>query len=787
VDSKPYQPPVPETNLHDEIDARARLIACMQDLIKGLGQANSDLAHELDIRRQMSGAPDDGHSLPENESLVITCGQNAVLSLPESGEWIHLPLPERNESSTELSQNHAASATGIRVSRWRPLPRLIQLSDMLADFPAARQAGLVGLAAEVVCLELARPILRNPDVKRHLKTGMFGVFVSDDSGIVRMLNQHFCRLTGRTPDELIGRSITQAPLSVERVDDQHSDDDPAADGLADLKIAEVWIRGGNDFRFPVKLYTQPISSETPGAGSVSVVMDMTDQQQHIEPLAGRERRYRRFFEEDLTGDYACTPDGRIITCNEAFARIFGFATVDEAVQCNLRQLHVSGEAADHFLESLRNHRNLNYFESVMRRSDGKQIHVIRNVNGRFNDEGELVEITGYVFDNTERKRQEESIRESQKMETVGRLAGGVAHDFNNLLLTIQGYASLLADQVPMDSEGQEAIQEIQKASDRAAVLTRQLLAFSRRQVLQPTKLNLNDTISSMSSLLQRMLGEDIELVAQLDADLGFIRADRAQLEQVLVNLSANARDAMPAGGRLTLTTANIDLRDTWFSFHDGPAPGDYVELSVQDNGVGMSDDVKLHLFEPFFTTKEQGKGAGLGLPSVYGIIKQSGGEIQAYSVYGEGSTFKIYLPRLDPEPDPEPPAKSEAAAREKTTILLVEDEEAVRMLIRKILTHSGFDVLEAVDGKQALSLMENHVGPKIPLLLTDLIMPHMNGRELYERLQTRFPEMEAIYMSGYTEDEFVKKGVMQEKVNFLQKPFNPKGLIEKITQVLEST
>ncbi len=775
-----------EANLHDEIDARARLMACMQDLIKGLGQANLDLAHQLGVRRQLAAELDDGEPSRENESLVITCGQNAVLSLPASGEWIPLPSPVQNEPEAAVSKENGSRPGRIFMSRWRPVPQLVELSRMLPAYPAARQAQLVALATEVVCQELARPILRSAFLKAHLRSGEFGMFVSDAEGVVRMMNRNFCKLAGRPVGELIGRSIMGPPLAAE---DRESGDGFGMETFADVKTTVVWITNGHDRRLPLKLFSRPISDKAPEAGSVSVVMELTGEQEQLETLASRELRYRRFFEEDVTGDYSCTPDGRIIACNPAFARMFGFSSVEEAAKCNLRQLHTSGEAADDCLDALKRHRRLSCLETEMRRVDGKRIHVIRNVHGTFDRQGELTGIIGYVFDNTERKLSEDNVRESQKLESVGRLAGGIAHDFNNVLLTIQGYAGLLADRGGMDSDGQEAVEQIQKASDRAAVLTRQLLAFSRRQVLQPTRLDLNEIISGMSSLLQRMLGDDIELVAQLDAGLGAVRADRAQLEQVLVNLAANARDAMPAGGRLTLTTANADLRDTWFSFHDGPAPGDYVELSVHDNGAGMSDEVKRHLFEPFFTTKEQGRGAGLGLPAVYGIIKQSGGEIQACSVYGEGSTFKIYLPRLAAERvevEVEPAGADDGRAGGRTTILLVEDEEAVRMLVRKILSKQGYDILEASDGNEALSMMAEHTG-RVPLLLTDLVMPRMSGRELYEHLSLRFPGLEVIFMSGYTEDEFVKKGVMQEKVNFLQKPFNQKVLIEKITQVLEST
>jgi PAS domain S-box-containing protein len=521
-------------------------------------------------------------------------------------------------------------------------------------------------------------------------------------------------------------------------------------------------------------------------GAVTVVVaEGTDQIQRMEDLANRERLYRRVFEEDVTGQYTCTPDGRLVTCNAAFARIFGFPSVAEALQCNMRQLHVSGASADQFLEELRRRRRLIYFESTMRRVDGRSIHVIRNVSADFGTDGGVREITGFIFDNTEHKQLEERVLQSQKMETVGRLAGGIAHDFNNLLLAIQGYASLLSEHVADNPEGADALNHIQKAAERAATLTRQLLAFSRRQVLQPRELDLNDVVQSMVPLIQRLVGENIQLDTQLANDLGQVKADRAQIEEVLVNLTSNSRDAMPRGGRLLIATRNVALHDTWFSFHDGPQPGEYIELSVQDNGAGMTDEVKAHLFEPFFTTKEQGKGTGLGLPTVYGIIKQSGGEVQAYSTLGQGTTIKILLPRMSPAATASVPAAAAAPSGRRYTLLVVEDEPPVRSLVKRILTREGFEVIDAANASEALAIVEQ-TNPHIDLLFTDLILPGMSGRELWEHLQSRQPDLPVVYMSGYTEDAVVKHGVMQNKVNFLQKPFKPEALIEKIQQALEA-
>ncbi len=304
--------------------------------------------------------------------------------------------------------------------------------------------------------------------------------------------------------------------------------------------------------------------------------------------------------------------------------------------------------------------------------------------------------------------------------------------------------------------------------------------------MQPRELDLNEVVLGLVPLLQRLVGESVQLETQLAADLGIVRADRAQLEEVLVNLASNARDAMPRGGHLLLTSRNVELRDTWFSFHDGPPPGEYVELAVQDNGIGMTEEVKAHLFEPFFTTKALGQGTGLGLPTVYGIIKQSGGEVQAYSTLGEGTTIKLLLPRLGRPQEATAQPLIVKPARRQFSLLVVEDEPAVRQLVRRILTGQGHTVIEAGNASEALALVEQ-TNAQVDLLVADLVLPGMSGRELWEHLQARQPDLPVIYMSGYTQDAVIQHGVLQRRVNFLQKPFSPEALVAKVNQVLQGT
>ena len=389
-------------------------------------------------------------------------------------------------------------------------------------------------------------------------------------------------------------------------------------------------------------------------------------------------------------------------------------------------------------------------------------------------------------DVTEKRSLEAQLLQSQKMESMGRLAGGVAHDFNNLLGIITGYGELLRKRVGADARLVKYVDDITKAAERAAGLTRQLLAFSRKQVLQPRILDLNAVVGETETMLRRLIGEDIQLTTVLDEQLNAVRADPGQMDQVLMNLAVNARDAMPRGGRLTIETRNVVLDQAYARQHAGVEPGHYVMLAVSDTGHGMTPEVRTRSFEPFFTTKAQGKGTGLGLATVHGIVRQSGGHIWLYSEPGHGTTFKIYLPRTDaPRAAVEAPAPAEVALPSGSeTILLVEDEASLRELVGECLEASGYKVLEAGHGMAALEVGELHPG-RIDLLLTDVVMPGMSGRELAERLRGSRPEIRTVYMSGYTDDAVVLHGILAEDMAFLQKPFTAAELARRVREVLD--
>jgi PAS domain S-box-containing protein len=394
-------------------------------------------------------------------------------------------------------------------------------------------------------------------------------------------------------------------------------------------------------------------------------------------------------------------------------------------------------------------------------------------------------VLGIGTDISQRRGLEEQLRQSQKIEAIGRLAGGIAHDFNNVLTAILGYSQILLSDMGADDPRREDMQEIERAAERAAALTRQLLAFSRRQVLQPQILNLNELVGNLDNFIRRLIGEDIDLRTRLAPDLWMVSADAGQIEQVVMNLAVNSRDAMPAGGKLTIETANVPLDQEYARHHIAIVPGDYVMVAVSDTGMGMDEETRNRLFEPFFTTKGPGKGTGLGLSTVYGIVKQSGGNIWVYSEPGRGSTFKIYFPRSSGTAVESGAKVKPTTTRGTETVLLTEDEDGVRQLASKVLRGLGYVVLEARSGREAVSVTEAFTG-NIHLLLTDVVMPEFSGSELAQRIGVMRPGIKVLYMSGYTNEAIIHHGVLASNIAYLQKPFTPDVLARKVREVLEA-
>ncbi|MHB0980792.1 MAG: ATP-binding protein [Thermoleophilia bacterium] len=513
-------------------------------------------------------------------------------------------------------------------------------------------------------------------------------------------------------------------------------------------------------------------------------------------LEESEERFRALVESSPNA-IAVHSEGRIVYVNPAGAALVGAESPQELIGRNpVDFVHPDyREAALRRTASVvKDQKVAPLMEEKFLRLDGAELDV-EVVAMPFSYGGKPA-VTTIIRDISAKKAAEQALREreeelrlGQRMEAIGRLAGGVAHDFNNVLTAIVGHADLLRDGLDPDAPSQEDVAEIRKAADRAAALTRQLLAFSRRQAMQPHVFDLNEVSDSMAGLLQRLIGEDIDLVFRHKPALGPVEADPGQIEQVIMNLVINARDAMPAGGKITIETANVEFDEAYVSTHLSADPGPHVMLAVTDTGTGIAEETLPHIFEPFFTTKEQGKGTGLGLSTVYGIVKQSGGNIWVYSEPGQGTTFKIYLPRTDKAVDwaladrrPRGPA---GVGQGNECILVVEDEPAVRSLTARVLRKGGYRVLEAGSSEEGLAAAAEHQGA-IDLLLTDLILPGMNGRQLAEKLaQRRQAPAAVLYMSGYTKNAIVHGGRLDEGIDFLEKPFAPEALLRKIREVLD--
>jgi PAS domain S-box-containing protein len=501
-------------------------------------------------------------------------------------------------------------------------------------------------------------------------------------------------------------------------------------------------------------------------------------------LEQSEARYRSLFERNKAGVFRSSPEGGFLDCNDAFAQMFGYER-EELLKLPPSVLYVGGKKErDARIAEFRKTGQMKDFELCYRHKNGSLVWAIQNVILARDEDGREVS-EGTVVDITERRQLEERLRQSQKMEAVGRLAGGIAHDFNNLLTVIMGYSGSLRDRLKSNDEAREQARRIAQAADNAAALTRQLLAFSRMQLLEARVLNLNNLVMNLDRMLRRLIGEDIELITRTTPALRRVKADPGQIEQVVMNLVVNARDAMPRGGKITIETANADLDESYAAKHAAVTPGPYVMLAVTDTGEGMTAETQAQIFDPFFTTKELGRGTGLGLSTVYGIVKQSGGHIWVYSEVAHGTTFKIYLPQTS-EADLPAAAEPVAAAstRGSETVLLVEDDFQVRELTRTVLAGCGYAVLAPADARAALAMAEQHA-MTIRLLLTDVVMPGMNGRELARHLVERNPQIKVLYMSGYTEYTIGRHGVLEPGTYFLQKPFTPAALGNKVREILD--
>jgi two-component system, cell cycle sensor histidine kinase and response regulator CckA len=605
-----------------------------------------------------------------------------------------------------------------------------------------------------------------------------------DEGRFIAANKHFKEVFGYGESELLGHTTSEFGIWANPEDRAH--------------VVSMIQNGQSVHAFEVPIRRKDGSAGWASYSGVRVVLngkeyllsgavDITAHKRAEQLLRDSEERYKALFERSLDLVYINDFEGRFIDANDAALRRLGYERDDIpslgfADFLSEDQMQLAFSAMQE-IRTTGSQSRLTEFR--LRHKDGSDVYVETKGSAIISN-GRCVAIQSVARDITERRSLEEQLRQSQKMEAVGSLAGGVAHDFNNLLAVILNHTEFAMEGVPTNGPVMDDLTEIMKASERAAGLTRQLLAFSRKQVLQPQSLNFNDIAAGLEKLLRRILGEDIDYVQVLASDLGQVRADPGQVEQVLMNLAVNARDAMPNGGQLTIETANVDLDEEYAQSYAAVNPGPFVMIAVTDTGIGMDEDTKARIFEPFFTTKEKGRGTGLGLSTVYGIVKQSGGYVWVYSELGRGTTFKIYLPRVFSAT--EAPAvgltKAQTSAVGTETILVVEDEEALRGVAIRILGAAGYTVLLAANGQEALQASARHAGP-IHLLLTDVVMPGINGRVLAEKLLQTRPQLKVIYMSGYTDDTIVHHGVLDEGTHFINKPIGAADLTRRVREVLD--
>ena len=500
-----------------------------------------------------------------------------------------------------------------------------------------------------------------------------------------------------------------------------------------------------------------------------------------------ERRFDDLFEHTTDILFTVDLEGGITSLNKAAERVMGWPR-SEAIQKQIKDFVAPEHQAlcNQMMQRILQEESLPHFEVAMLRKDGRKVFLEASVRV-ISSNGKKQAIQGIARDVTERRNLENQLRQVQKLEAIGRLSGGLAHDFNNLLCVISGHTEILAERLEPASAANRSVAQIKKATDSAAALTRQLLAFSRKQVFHPRTLDLNTIVLETERLLERLIGEHIEFFTALDPALGPVHVDPVQIEQVLVNLVLNARDAMAHGGKLTIETSNVSVEENYVSKRSIIPPGHYVLLSVTDTGCGMDAETQSRLFEPFYTTKELGKGTGLGLATVYGIVKQSGGFLWVYSELGRGTTFKVYFPRVDASPEPLVSSKQRIEMCKGTeTVLLVEDAEPLRALAKEFLLDAGYTVLEAPNGTQALQIVREFDRP-IHLLLTDVIMPGMCGKDLADEVTRLRPDTKVLFISGYPNDAITQAGILVSGISLLEKPFSRESLWMKVRQVLSAT
>jgi len=676
------------------------------------------------------------------------------------------------------------------------LPMLLQSNERSDYFFTLRRAmwGLLGMVLlfdvytvyqQLQIHRMRRRLFEREELFRLISDNAADMIAVVDMDGNRIYNsQSYSRVLGYDEDELKHSSSFEQVHPDDREMVRKAAEDARRTGIG--RTLEYRIRH-KDGSWRVLESTASVIRTPRGEPQKLVIVnrDITERKEAAESLRQSESGFRSMVEDAPYGIFRCHSNGKLLSANPAFQRMLRYDHPDELLQTNLVEDVFDSPSEFQKLKNLVD--DGKEFKDVaveLRRKDGNKITVRCRGRSVTDPEG-LPSFDVFAEDVTEKRILERQLQMAAKMEAVGRLSGGVAHDFNNLLGVIIGYSQLFKRKLDPQSPLREHAEEIEKAGQRAAALTRQLLAFSRQQVLTPAVLNLNDLVAEMLKMLPRLIGEDIAVSTSLAADLGRVKADHGQIEQVIMNLAVNARDAMPSGGQLRIETANRELDQGYVRHHPGARPGQYVMLSVVDSGTGIDAETLAHIFEPFFTTKELGKGTGLGLATVYGVVKQSEGYVWVDSELGKGASFQIFLPRVEEEQTAQVPMKTleGQGAGASETILLVEDSEPLRKLTRSFLESHGFDVLVAQNGEEAIDV-EARTSKKIHLLLTDVVMPGINGRVLAERLHLKQREMKVLYISGYTDSFIAIHGVLERGMTLLNKPYTEDELVQKVRETL---
>ncbi len=625
----------------------------------------------------------------------------------------------------------------------------------------------------------------------------------DHGGTIVQVNSQARALFGYDRGELIGQKVELLIPESYRGKHRHRREKYADAPKTRRMGAELDLYGRrrNGSEFPVEVSLSPVSTEK-GAFVLSAIRDISDRKRIAEELRrANEELHRRTTEQlgeyrsrlasiiDSSEDAILSKDlnGTITSWNRGAERIYGYAA-EEIVGKNISLLTPADRPDEiaEILEKIARGESTEHYESVRVTKDGRHLNVSISVSPLHDAAGNIVGASAIARDITSQKRAEGQLRQAQKMEAIGRLAGGVAHDFNNVLAIINACREFLRDRIDPAGEASVYVDNIKKATERGALLTKQLLAFSRTSAVQPRLLDLNERLKDISKLLRPLMGDDVEVLVASKSPTAIVEADPGQLDQIVINLAVNARDAMPRGGKFILETGTVRFDEGFADRNQTMPPGKYVQLAASDTGVGMDEATISRIFEPFFTTKEVGKGTGLGLATVYGIVKQSAGHILVYSEPGHGTTFKIYLPNADHKVGTGSKAETETVSpkREGTTILLVEDDDIMRGLTRQLLQEHGYTVFEANDGKSALEWVQSYQGV-IDLLLTDVVMRRMSGPELVGRLDASHPTLKVVYMSGYTGELMAERDVLKRGITLLEKPFTRTALLNTIHTALD--